>query len=303
LTRITADPADETMPTLSPDGRKLLFAAGVPSRRGSEGEWESSVIVGVNPSSGAGRTLYTSTRAISLAPSWLPDGSFVFTSDQMGKVSVVRALSSSPNSALAVVVRGDLTEEIANPDASPAGDRVAFEMRPRGAHMIGVSDLDGSNFTVLTEGRFPAFSPDRKRIAFARELSGRYQIFTVDARTGGNLVQVTNGEADHVWPKWAPDGSWIVYASDAGKRGRPRRGGHPEDDMMNLFLIRPDGTQMTQLTNGPFHSTQPEWGSDGWIYFSYRDASQQSDIWRLHIAPEIWKPGPARTALQRGLVK
>lgn len=274
LSRVTSNPVDELWPVLSTDGKTLLLTA--------RGDAEQ-VIVGVNPNSGSSRTVYTSAKARSGAPDWLPTGkSFVFVSNAMGAFSLVRALSSSPNAAISVVVNGDNAPAIDFPSVSPDGSRVAFQMGPEGSTQIGAADLSGGNFTMLTEGATPAFSPDGKRIAFTRAVGGVSQLFLIDAEDGGNLVQVTSGDADCSMPSWSPDGNLLLFSSN---RGYDKFPGASKDSTWNLYLIRPDGEGLTQLTDGARWSYAPHWGSDGWIYFSTNDAGN-FDVWRLKYAGE-----------------
>jgi len=273
LSRVTSAPVDELWPVLSPDGKVLLLTA--------RGDAEQ-VVVGVNPNSGSSRTVYTSAKAKSGAPDWLPTAkSFVFVSNAMGSTSLVRALSSSPNSAISVVVNGDNAPSLDFPSVSPQGNRVAFQMGS-GTTQIGLADLNGSNFTMLTDGSEPSFSPDGKRIAFTRPVGGVAQIFLVDAEDGGNLVQVTNGDNDCSMPSWSPDGNWLLFASN---RGWDKFPGANKSETWNLYLIKPDGDSLTQLTDGAKWSFAPFWGTDGWIYFSTNE-SGNFDVWRLKFGGE-----------------
>src|SRR5262245_22925215 len=67
LARVTSDPLDEDKPRLSPDGRTLLFHtySSAPQQPSSFGVAASEpqthfAIAGVDPATGARRTLYTS---------------------------------------------------------------------------------------------------------------------------------------------------------------------------------------------------------------------------------------------------
>jgi Tol biopolymer transport system component len=53
-------------------------------------------------------------------------------------------------------------------------------------------------------------SPDGKQIAFVAQTNGRAQIF-VRLVTGGAVLPVTQGAADHLYPRWSIDSASIVY--------------------------------------------------------------------------------------------
>jgi hypothetical protein len=56
----------------------------------------------------------------------------------------------------------------------------------------------------------PAISPDEKMVAFVARTSGRRQIW-VRLLAGGAPLQITNDDADHEEPRWAPDASSLIY--------------------------------------------------------------------------------------------
>ena len=281
LIQVTRDPSIEGDPSLSPDGKTLLVTAQVDEVVNGRytGNKSESVIVGVSPRAGTARRVYTSNRFFSASAVWLPGGDgFVFTTNQMGRLSLVRSLSSAPNPAVSVVVAGDSAENTSEPDVSADGKRVCFQMDVRGVAMIGTANLDGSSFTVLTEGSSPSFSRDGKRILFARPVGDYWQLFVVDAATGSGLVQLTSDEVQHASPSWSPDGDHVVFSSNAGWDQYGGEGSY--QTTWNLFALGTDGTNLTQLTTGPRWSRQAHWASDGFLYFSSNESGNW-DIWRF----------------------
>ena len=109
------------------------------------------------------------------------------------------------------------------PDWSPAADVVAWARRtgpstnPLDVWTMTV-DAGGHNpmaLTNLTNGqgnsRYPSWSPDGAKLAFASDRSGFWQIYVMDA-DGSNVVQLTSG-GNHTQPAWSPDGKQIVYTT------------------------------------------------------------------------------------------
>lgn len=287
LARVTADPVEELRPSISPDGKILLFDTFVRNYAfGGAGEAAANTertIVGVDPAGNSGRTMYTATTSYSAEAAWLPDGSaIVYSSNSLGKWGLVRSLSNAPNAAVAVVVNGDMAPLASRPSVSPDGKRVAFATAIRNSWLLATANLDGSSFTLLGEGMMPAWSPDGKKIAFVRTVAGFNHLFIVNADTGTNLTQLTSGENIDEYPAWAPDSKELVFASNRGWNSKP--GG--TERTRNLFVIRADGSNLVQLTDGDGESSAPSWGRDGWIYFS-SDQAGNFDIWRFKVAGEI----------------
>ena len=282
-TRLTTDAETEVGPAISPDGRQLLFTVfASETADGTQSGRALSSIVGIGPGTGTSRTIYTTHKGVSAGPRWMPSGqSFVYVSNQLGKNSIVRSLSNAPGAAVAVIVRGDLAEDLAYPDVSPDGSRVACQAKISGAWKVATAKVDGSEFTVIGDGTGPRFSPDGNHLLFARNVADHTQLFTVDAASGANLVQVTNSRYDSSWAGWSPDGRWIVFAATAGDRTDAR--GQP---VWNVFAVRPDGTRLTAITDGACTSYMPDWGKDDYLYFA-SDCAGNFDIWRLQLVGEL----------------
>ena len=73
-----------------------------------------------------------------------------------------------------------------------------------------VVNRDGTNWRDLTDDkyfdRYPRWSPDGKKIAFASDRSGSYEIWTIEA-DGTNLRRSLYLSPGTSFPLWSPDGS------------------------------------------------------------------------------------------------
>jgi Tol biopolymer transport system component len=116
-----------------------------------------------------------------------------------------------------------------------------------GAGPVPIDDL------FFTRGIIgPSWSPNSHEIAFSTNITGRYNLWKVDA-AGGWPIQLSQSDDRQTNPVWSPDGKWIVFESDKG-------GG----EIYDLFSIPSEGGEITNLTLTPdISETTPVWSPDG----------------------------------------
>jgi TolB protein len=266
LSRITTSGPDEFVCSVSPDGRSLLVE--VVERGGTGTAKHGLQRIDVNAAS---RVILSSGTSNNLDATWIRDGSsFVFVSDRLGPYTLVQSLGIAGESGVRFITQPSLGAAL-TPAASPSGREIVFSISTaERSPQLAIVNLDGSNLRVLGEGRNPSWSPDGKRLLFAREVGGLSRLYTLDASTGTDLTELSNGESNDYGPVWSPDGRYISFTSDRVKGG------------MHLFIMNPDGRSPTQLTDGRFDVKSPRWAPDGFIYFS-ANAGGNWDIWRLSV--------------------
>jgi hypothetical protein len=171
------------------------------------------------------------------------------------------------------------------PAAARDGNRIAYEVfdRKGGEWLLWLVDRDGKAATEIGKGRYPRFSPDGKRIAFAlKNQFGCNQIWMMDV-DGSNRVQLTNDQYDNNQPAWHPKGNRIAFMSDRGIVCKRDAASEDDDAFLgnpDIWEIQIDGAQATQLTNYIGDDSFPEYTPDGnHVLFSSDRGSEKLNIW------------------------
>lgn len=113
----------------------------------------------------------------------------------------------------------------AEPDADKTGEYIVYSSTQHNrAPDIYTKKVDGLTVVQLTSDpgsdRMPKFSPDNSQIAFCSDRGGNYDIYIMDAASGGQAVQVTSDSAHEIHPSWSPDGKHLVYCRLSEQSGR-----------------------------------------------------------------------------------
>jgi Tol biopolymer transport system component len=281
LTQLTRDATPEFHPSLSPDGKTLYFSRVEVDPLGNRRE---EVIIGIDPNRVGGEGVYTSANSIFTHPMAGPKGEMIYAiSNTAGGWAVVRSRASRGGGAVRVVVPNSIANALSYVDVAPDDSRVYFSGLINNNWKVASMGVDGTGLTVLGDGRNPRVSPDGKTLLFQRTAATSFfQIFLLDADTGGGLTQLTKIEDYAIEGAWSPDGNWIVFCTNIGWKEKNSPYGR---GVRNLYAIRKDGTSLTQITDGKGTCRSPHWGKDNQIYFAYSEVPGVNfdnwDIWRL----------------------
>jgi TolB protein len=154
-----------------------------------------------------------------------------------------------------------------SPVWSPDGARVAFlaDDEDGFARDVYVIDAGGANQRKVVDGHTTtsvSWSPDGETLAFTD-----YDVYVVGADGSGER-RVLRGYWENV--SWSPDGSRLLLS------GFPA--GSANSASFDLWTVRPDGTDLIQLTDDEAPDIFPSWSPDGrQIAFQRNEGSDDPD--------------------------
>lgn len=272
FSKLTSQPGVEWFPSLSPDGKWVVYSGGSSGRR----QIYLQSVSGQTP-----LDLSRDTTADDDQPAFSPDG------------ELIAFRSSRDGGGIFVMGRtGEAIKRVTHvgfhPAWSPDGTQLAFttenvELYPQNA--TGRSGLWIANVTTgeirrLYEGDavLASWSPHNQRIAYTHRLGNPTQsaIWTIPVR-GGTPKPVMSEKTTNWNPVWSPDGKYLYFSSD-------RRGS------MNLWRV-PIGEASGETRGEPEAITtpapylaHPSLSADG-KHVAFASALVTANIQRLTLDP------------------
>jgi Tol biopolymer transport system component len=229
------------IPAWSPDGSRIAYIG-----------FDHAVRI-INADRTGDRKLTSNTSGTTeYAPAWSPDGRRIAYAGPWN-VHVINADGSRPK---------QLTNEPRPTDPMPAwspnSGTIAFVSRRDGNFEIYRMKADGTRQIRLTKARdtcpspasglcgdrYPAWSPDGRKIAFTSSRDGNDEIYVMNA-DGTRQTRLTRNAGSDFKPKWSWDGRKIFFTST-------RRGN------LDVYAMNADGTRQVNLSRNVRDDFDPD---------------------------------------------
>jgi Tol biopolymer transport system component len=267
--------AGDAHPTVSPDGRWLIF------RRNPSGIFAGELYrlplrKGVIPT-GEPKRLTPATLGAE-SPAWMPDSKEILFSTK-ANLWRLNAFSDGTPARLPFVGEDGIMPVVSRPRPGQPS-RLVFVRSFADLNIWrietsapGASASSPPAVAIVSTRRegMPQLSPDGRRLAFFSDRREPGEIWVADP-DGSNAIQIAAMEAWATgYPHWSPDGRLIAFHSNRGGQG-------------DVYVVPAAGGKPQNLTSHPARDSFPSFSRDGkWIYFS-SNRSGEDRVWKVPLA-------------------
>ena len=243
-------------PSVSPEGRRIAYAAG-------QFGWD---ILEISIPNGEVQTLVSG--GISRTPDWAPSGTHFIFSDATGEgAGIVDRQAGVEGFSRRL---GDASGN--DPQWSPDGGRFVFYREVDRVSRLMLANAAGGGAVLLDSIQFGtldgmSWSPDGQWICYLREVAGKQDLVKIRA-TPGSAPEIVANAKPQTWidsmPRWSPAGDWIAYPAADG-----------------IDLISPDGKSTRNLTSRKFLAYG--FSKDGAQFFGvFQNTTGNGAQWQLY---------------------
>lgn len=215
-------------------------------------------------------------------PSYSPDGKYIVFHDNSDGNSNIYLINSNAGSAIQQISSSSSDET--QPVFSKDGKLIYFVKREfySGSHKYNIwsYNRDNSQLTQYSEGFNPCpIDQDRLLVTRANKINNRGEIWILNVATGDETLIISDNKIGFSNPRISPNGKEIIVVGSTPKTENTVTN-------LNLYTVKIDGSELTQITFHPSNDMSPVWSVDGkYVYFvsARGNAQGKLQIWRIKI--------------------
>ncbi len=252
---------------ISPDGKKLAYC----TRNNNQ------VNVMIRSTGAQGMTTQRTFRHVH-SFSWGNDGNLYF-SDINGDNLYICSVNAEQGSMMNQHTNGNVKD--INPVVTQDGKTVFFTRLGNGSPSIWSLNKDNGTLTLCAHGYNPCLIPgDNEAFYCVRNSTmGRSEIWYVNYVKGQESLVLADANKSFTNPSLSPDGKWLLCVGNSLSN-------ITNTQNMDIYVVRTDGSRLTQLTYHPEADTCPVWAKDGRSIFfisSRANKEKKLNVWRMNF--------------------
>jgi Tol biopolymer transport system component len=253
---------------LSPDGQRLAYI--------NDKNNTTNIMVKDARKGGAStqRTFRTNVEDFT----WSPDGSTIcFTELRNGHHGVY----------LVDAAQGNVVRQISNSNDNDYAGKISSDNntiyfhRGEGSQSFSIWSYDRKTnlFSNYSRGMTPCLDPRNPDVIYCARYTNNKEseIWRINTKTGVEEIILSQQARSFTTPQLSPDGQWLLVTGTSMSE---------KDKLINtdIFAVRVDGTQFTQLTYHPGNDISAVWAPDGKnIFFLSQRGSKDGvyNVWKM----------------------
>ncbi|MSS72253.1 MAG: hypothetical protein EXS64_12295 [Candidatus Latescibacteria bacterium] len=237
-----------------------------------------------------------------LAPAFSPQGDKIaFLTDRRTYVDIY-LMSAIDGKVLGRLVSGEKSAKfetmfLLRPGISwsPDGKEIAFIAKAGDRNALYTLNVKKKSLTRKLkfdlDGMFkPSWSPDGKQIAAVGLKDGMSDLYVINLNNNA-IQRITTDPYEETDPSWSPDGKWIAFSSDRPQDSPSFTGDRDFPfGQYDVFVMRPDGSEMRRITNDKAEDVRPTWSPDGKRMAFISDRSGVGNIYVAELDSLVEQP-------------
>ncbi len=216
---------------------------------------------------------------------WSPDGkTLCFTDYREGRTGVY--LVDAEQGTVVRQISSDFLHDYSGVMTKDGNSIFFHRSDGKGNWGLWSYDMRSNLFSSYSYGMTPCLVPNQPDVIYCarRTDEGIDEIWRINIKTGVEEVILSSDVHSYSTPQLSPDGKWLLVTGTSTSNVSDRTN-------LDVFAVRTDGSQLTQLTYHPGHDLSAVWAPDGRsIYFLSQRASllenqefdeAQFNVWKM----------------------
>ncbi len=180
--------------------------------------------------------------------------------------------------------QGSVVQQISAPNVkdygprySPDGSLIFFARNDGNEYAIWSQNISTGTLSYYCYGTSPFPINNEEFLCVRRNSANNYEIWRINYVKGSESIILSQENRSFTTPSLSPDGKWIVCTSNSNDKG---------NENLDIYVVRTDGSRLTQLTYHPGHDLSPVWSPDGKsIYFLSQRGSEKGtyNVWKMNF--------------------